>query len=675
MKRLGQNDHMARVTRAVQVPGTATSPSEVSGPKTGTLAAWTRRLARSLGLAGTLVVILTAAAFLPALGNGFVNWDDDENFLANPYYRGLGWPQVRWMFTTAHAGPYIPITWLTLGLDFTLWGMKPAGYHATSVIIHTFNAMLVFVLARRLLAIAVPSRDSASRWGAATAALLFAIHPLRVESVAWVTERRDLVSGCFVLLTLLAYLTSVGRGAGGRLQAGWRWIAVGFFLLALLSKPIAVGLPAVLVALDCYPLGRLARMGKPWLRGFLRLAVVEKAPFLLVSGMAAALALAVGRLHGAVTPLEALGVLERLAISGYGLTFYVWKTVAPWPLSPLYTLFRPVQPWSATYLIPGIFVVLITAALICAHRRWPAGLISWVSYAALLFPVIGIFHNGAQVAADRYTYLACLPWALLAGAGVLWCLDAGVAGRIGWGVTRAVVGATALIIVLFLGLTMRQVGVWRDSVTLWRQAAAVEPESDIPIFFLGWALADAGRFDEGRAHFERARARVPDSLPWLRAQFTLHLGIVEERAGRPQAAESWYREALTLDPAHPVARIRLGALLFERGERAEAGRQWTRALALFPEWNRYQLWEIRSAIEQVPLTEPDARGRFALALAILLEGHRALDEAGEQYALAGALLRDGDPAQREACERARRLAGARSPVSSHPTACGAILPR
>jgi len=188
-------------------------------------------------------------------------------------------------------------------------------------------------------------------------------------------------------------------------------------------------------------------------------------------------------------------------------------------------------------------------------------------------------------------------------------------------------------------------------------------------------VADAGRFDEAREHFERALTRVPEELPWLRAQFLLHLGIVEQRAGRPAAAGRRYHEALRLDPEHPVARIRLGVLMREHGERAAAESEWARALALSQEWNRYQVSEIRTAIEQIPPAEAGPRGRLALAFAVLLERHRASAEAEEQYRLAAALLPEGDPAQREACERARRLAGARSPVSSHPTACGAILPR
>ena len=655
--------------------GAPTSAPEQPSPSTPRPVTRLASSSRAAVLCGALVVLLTAGAFLPAVGNGFVDWDDADNFLGNPHYRGLGWTQIRWMLTSTQTGHYIPVTWLTLGLDYALWGMNPAGYHATSIVLHALNALLVYLLALRLLALTVAGREGARRWGAVLAALFFSIHPLRVESVAWITERRDLVMGGFALLAVLSYLEAVRAGAAGRLDARWRWTALACFVLALLSKSAAVGLPVALVALDCYPLGRMRGAGASPSRRLWRLAVVEKAPFLLASGAVALLTLAVGARRGLITPLDALGVPERLAISGYSLAFYLWKTLAPWPLSPLYTLFRPVNPWSASYVVPGLVVVAITAVLVLARRRWPAGLVAWVCYAALLFPVIGLFHNGAQITADRYSYLACLPLALLAGAGLAWCLEARAAGRLSPRVAAASVGAAGVVILLLTAVTVKQIGVWKDSIALWRQAAAVEPASDIPIFYLGWALADAGRFDEAGEHFERSLRRVPGELPWLRAQFTLHLGIVEERAGRPQAAEIRYREALALDPGHPVARIRLGSALSARGKRADGEREWARALALFPQWSRYQVSEIRTAIEQVPPAEAEARGRLALAFAALLEQHRAAAEAEEQYRLAATLLPKGDPAQRLACERAWRLAGAAAAASPDFAACGPTLPR
>src|SRR5215831_8071799 len=156
---------------------------------------------------GVLVATVTLLTFLPALRNDFVNWDDVENFLNNPHYRGLGWTNIRWMLTTAHLGHYIPVTWLTLGLDYVLWGMDPRGYHFTAVLLHALNAGLVYVLAYRLLELG-SSGGRGLALGAATAALLFSLHPLRVESVVWITERRDLLAGLFSTLAVLAYLNA-----------------------------------------------------------------------------------------------------------------------------------------------------------------------------------------------------------------------------------------------------------------------------------------------------------------------------------------------------------------------------------------------------------------------------------------------------------------------------------
>jgi protein O-mannosyl-transferase len=603
------------------------------------------RSPRGLGsIAPALVGLATLLVFLPALGNQFVTWDDDVNLVSNLRFRGLGWDQLRWMFGNTLGGHYIPVTWLSFGLDYVLWGMRPAGYHATSVVLHTVNAILFYLVARRLLGSALEADGRSVTLGAAAAALLFSLHPLRVESVAWATERRDVLMGFWAFLCVLAYLRAVERGGSGVLHRGWQWTAVGLFGLALLSKSAVVGLPVVLLLLDVYPLRRpmgrpAAKPGTSGERTLFRLAI-EKAPFVALAAAVAAVTLTVGAGHRLMTSLETLGVLQRLAISAYALAFYLWKTVAPWPLSPLYTLFHPVLPWSMMYVGPAVFVVLVTLAAILEYRRWPAGLIAWASYVVLLAPVVGVLHNGAQIAADRYTYLSCAPWAILGGAGVAWCRHAMRSGKLSPPVGMVVMSATAVVIVAFAGLTVRQVEVWHDSVTLWTHAVSVEPESDIPVFYLGWALTDAGRFDEARAHFERALRRVPDRLPDLKAQLDLHLGIVEQRAGRPVTAERYFREALVQDPTHAVALIRLGTVLLQQGRAAEAEAAWTRAVEAEARWNRYQLWELGQAIEQVPSARASARGRLALALGSLLQRQGELQQALEQYQLATALLPD-----------------------------------
>src|SRR2546427_9317288 len=199
-----------------------------------------------------VIAFFTFAAFLPTLQNHFVNWDDAENFLENPHYRGLGWTHLRWMWTT-HQGHYIPLTWMSLGLDYLRWGMNPVGYHLTSLLLHAANAVVFFFVVRRILTVALPSpseRGHALAVSAGFAALVFAIHPLRVESVAWVTERRDVLSGLFYLVTILMYLWACERGARGR---GGYWLSVAVFVCGLLCKAMVVDLPGVLLILDVYP--------------------------------------------------------------------------------------------------------------------------------------------------------------------------------------------------------------------------------------------------------------------------------------------------------------------------------------------------------------------------------------------------------------------------------------
>ncbi|HZV95371.1 MAG TPA: tetratricopeptide repeat protein [Candidatus Nitrosocosmicus sp.] len=588
-----------------------------------------RALARGLPV---LIFAGALAAFLPALGGGFLNWDDAENFLGNPHYRGLGPAEVRWMLTAVHMGHYIPVTWLTLGLDHVLWGMNPAGYHLTSLVFHAVNAVLVYALALRLLALGfAPISDDdrlALRLGAAAAALLFALHPLRVESVAWVTERRDVVSGCLALTSVLAYLAAARRaGPSGRAHAGWLAAAAGAFLLAAFAKSIVVGLPVVLLALDVYPLRRLSRRT-------LVPVLMEKIPFVAAAAAAAGTMLAIAFKWGILAPVEAASIPQRLALTGYGLAFYLGKTLWPWPLSPLYTLYHPVEPLTARYVVPAVIVIALTCALIALRRRWPAGLTAWIAYVALLLPAAGILPNGPQIAADRYSYLPLIGGAIVAGAGLPWGWRAWRSGRLTLPLARGALAATAVLLIGLAVLTHRQIAVWHDSVALWRHAAWADPDSDVPLFYLGWALAEGRRFDEARAHFEASLARVPASLPVLRAQFLVHLGIVEQQAGRSPEAERRLREALALDPDHPVAWIRLGTLLHARGARGEAAAALAAASERAPAWSRYHVWELRLAIAEVPEELADARAHLVFPLAVLLQQYRAHLEAEELYGLA-----------------------------------------
>jgi len=470
-----------------------------------------------------LIVALSIVAFLPALPHEFLNWDDTKNYVDNPDYRGLGLSQLHWMFTAFHMGHYIPVTWITFGLDYLLWGMNPAGYHLTSVLFHAATALGVYFLSARLLARALPDTpDRDLMIGAAVAALLFAIHPLRAESVAWVTERRDVVSGLFYVLTVIAYLKAVDGTIQAR--ARWYWTSVGLFACALLSKSIVVSLPVVLLALDVYPLRRLGgehgwRRSPVWL---------EKMPYVLLS-----IAVTVVGFHALFTlgntrSLAEMGVVYRTVLSIYGLAFYLWKSAMPFGLSPLYQL-----DFTVTWFHFGAVAALLVLAAL-ARRRWPAFTVATVAYVVTLLPVLGVIQNGPQAAADRYTYLACLGWAILLG---------GLAARpwAGRDVTRAVL---AIWVLAMLPLTWQQVGVWRSSVTLWSHAIALAPNSRTAHFNLGGAHEEAGRYAAAVAEYEDV-ARLSNRF---KGRWYITIGWNYEKAKVDRLALAAFRTALGLEP-------------------------------------------------------------------------------------------------------------------------------
>jgi len=356
------------------------------------------------------------------------------------------------------------------------------------------------------------------------------------------------------------------------------------------------------------------------------------------------------------------------------------------------------------YIGPMAAVTLVTAVLIALRRRWPAGLAAWVAYVVLLLPVSGLFHNGPQIAADRYTYTASMSWALLVGAGVAWCGRAPRTGRLSRPLAHGLLAALALVLLGWAALTIRQERIWHDSVTLWSRAALVDSQSDIPIFYLGWSLADAGRFDDALDHFNRALARTPDRLPALKAQLLLHMGLIEQRARRPAAAEERFRQALAVDPDHPVALIRLGSALLQGRESVEAQGLLERAAQLGPRWGAYDAGELRSAVAQVPPEAGAVRGRLAHAMAGLLRRHGHLDEALELYRRAAELLpanaaawndlgvayalrgRSGEalsafvialrvsPTSRDACDNLRRMAQTLATAPPELVACSKATP-
>ena len=517
-----------------------------------------------------IVALLTLLLFLPALANDFVNWDDERNFVLNPNYRGLGWAEIEWMWTSHLLGRYVPITWMTLGLDYTIWGMNPLGYHLTSVLYHTVNAMLFYLLALALLGIALRDRPKEMQAripiGALFAGLVFALHPLRVESVAWVTERRDVVSGMFFLLAILAYLRGNPDVPGAPIRRKYYWACFGFFILALLSKEIAVTLPVILLILDVYPLRRLNGAG--WLSRSGRGILLEKLPFFVLSLADGALALYIGKLEGITASIIHVNWFSRLAISLYGLAFYLWKTLLPFNLAPFYALTpHKIDPRALPFQLSAIVVVLVTAGVLVARRKYPSVLAAWLAFTVILIPVLGVFHNGRQITADRYSYLACLGWAIF-GGGILIVLQ-----------RREVALAAAIAIFGLAFLTFRQIGVWRNSETLWAQAISVAPSF---IAYNNMGLVYAARGDNAGA-IEQYRRSIQMDGDYELSHNNLGASLLE--FGLNDEAISEFQTALKLKPDLANSHNGWGQALLAQGKVDEAIEHFRAAVQIDPSYD------------------------------------------------------------------------------------------
>ncbi len=513
------------------------------------------------------IALATGAAFLPSLQNHFVNWDDYVNLVDNPHYRGLGWTELSWMLTTFYMSHYRPLTWMTLGFDYLVWGLDPFGYHLTNLLFHCANAVLFYLVSLRLLALAysisAPSESVMLRLASGFAALLFGLHPLRVEAVAWVSARNDLVAGFFFFLTVLCYLRATAEPTMEIGRRRWMGMALMTFVLSLLSKAIGMTLPVILLILDVYPLRRLGGdLG--WFGPAARKVWREKIPFILLALAAGVIAVMAKEEAGALKDAERYGPLLRLAQALFGLVFYAWKTIYPLGLSPLYELPVELDPWDWPFILSGLLVASITVGLLALRNRWPAGLILGVYYVIVLTPVLGVAQSGPQIVADRYSYLSCLGWAMMGGAGLIyfWRVRLDRYSR-----SRALgfaVGAVAVVAVVLGALTWKQTQIWYDSETLWRHALSVTQTSHSVHYNLATVLQDRGNLDEAIEHYRKSLQIYPA------ADAHYNLGYALEQRNEPSQAVEHYRRAIKINPKYWDAHNNLAILLESRGNIEEA---------------------------------------------------------------------------------------------------------
>lgn len=550
------------------------------------------------------ILILISLAYSGAGDLGFIEVYDDWAYVTeNPVVRdGLSVAGVRWAFTnTAQTSNWHPLTWLSHMLDVQLFGLAPRGHHLMSLAIHALNAVALLLVLRSL---------TGSLWRSAVVAALFAVHPLHVQSVAWVSERKDVLCAFFWMATLCAYVSYTRRP--GRLR--WSLVVVAF-VLGLMAKPMLVTLPFVLLLLDYWPLGRVRRGWAPNTRT-LGAAVVEKTPLFLLAAGSSALTL-FAQQH-VVSAADSLGASARVANALLAYVGYLGKTIWPAGLAIFYPLVVRID---VAHVVSAGFVLSLLTFAALAGRRWPALAVGWFWYLGTLVPVIGLVQVGGQAMADRYTYIPLVGVFI----AVVWVVsDLGSRTRRG---RLALAGGTTLIIGALLFATATEVGRWKDSPTLFRRALEVTTGNWVAERSFGVALLNRGRIEEALPHLEASARIAPGSV-----ESAFNLGVGYFRFGNKAAAAEAFRKTIRLDPTHANAYYNLGVCAGEAGDLAAA------------------VTHFRDAIR---LNQGHFEARFNLGLA--LEKRGAPAEALEQYREALRI----NPADRDAQAAVQRLRGSR----------------
>lgn len=507
-----------------------------------------------------LVLFASVLVHWPAVHNGFLSWDDGIYVNQAWELRSLSAATVRWAFTTAWMGNYLPLTWLSHVGDCQFWGLNPAGHHAASVVIHGVNAGLVVALTWMLTG-GTLSKVKERLAVAAGVGLAFGVHPLQVESVAWIAERKNVLCGFFCLLCLCAYVRAVrdqSSGVSSSRNDSWWWAMTGLFGAALLSKAMAVTLPLVMLAMDWFPLNRVIRLG--WWR-----VVREKWLLWAMSAALGVVTMFAQAQAGAVRSVDELGIHMRCLVALRGIVFYLWKLVWPAWLSPYYPLAGGISLARAEFLAPAVAVAVVTMVCVLLWRRAPGFGAAWLGYLALVLPVSGLIQLASHAGADRYMYLAMLPVTALVATAGLWA----------WRRFSAV-GRTALIFLigvecLFLIVrTREQILIWRDDVTLWQAARIPFPHSEQTNYQLSRALFHQGRLAEARPYAEAAVRLCPGGaedhgnlgllLLQLRDDARGHSHIAEAQALKQQLAPALAhaQTAVALAPENAFAHGVLG---------------------------------------------------------------------------------------------------------------------
>jgi len=530
------------------------------------------------------LALVTSVAFFPALQNNFVNFDDNAYVYENPKVTaGLTRSGIIWAFTQCHSSNWHPLTWLSHMLDCQLYGLNAGGHHLTSVLLHTVVAILLFIVLQEM---------TGAIWKSAFVAAVFAIHPLRVESVAWISERKDILCGLFFMLTLAAYVHLLRAPSVGRYL-----MVVLLYALGLMCKPMLVSLPLVLLLIDYWPLHRFTNPSST------RRLVLEKLPLIGLAAVSCLVTLFAQR--STTASIDHIPLTSRIGNAAVAYMIYVAQMFWPLRLAPFYPhpadeqlapgVIDQLPAWQTVLAI--VAIIGISIAVVLWRRERPYVFTGWFWYLVMLGPVIGIVQVGLQAHADRYTYLPQIGLYVLVSWGLAHLIAWRQAGR------RVLVAAVAIVLVSLIWIARAQVRYWHDSETLWEHTLAVTKDNDFPHYGLGDVYFARGEVNKALTEFRSALDLRPDS-PYAHND----IGLVLAKMGRLDEAVDHLKAAIRILPNHPTAHYTLGNALLKKAQTNDAIKEFEQQLVLQPD---------------------HAPARYNLALALLNQGQ--LNQAIAQY--------------------------------------------
>ena len=543
------------------------------------------KVARAIRLSGIAIFLVTFLLYLPALRNDFVNWDDDTYIYENTNINALNLRALYWMVTTLHASNWHPLTWLSHAVDYSIFGLKPWGHRLTSITLHALNTFLVFTMVCQLVIIGYKTRGAIGVLTgeglvppliiATVTALLFGIHPVHVESVVWLSERKDLLCAFFILLTILAYLFfTSSRSAKER--RGWFILSLLFFTSSLISKPMAVSIPLVLLLIDIYPLNRLTQSSKE------KIAILlEKIPFLILSMLSGVITIIAQYAGGAVASIEDYALQVRILNAFRSVLFYLVKMIYPAQLVPFYPYHKN-DSWLALENIISLGVIAGITWICCRRMQkgFKLAFVAWGTYIIMLLPVLGIVQVGLQAAADRYTYLPSISLFAIFGATFFWLYERSGRGKNRIALRGVLLTCFCCILFLVGWLTVQQIKVWQNSYSLWSYVNKIYPDKIILANYnLGLAYYAMGMYDKAIAEYEKVLGMKPDFV-----EAHNNLGNAYFARYMDDKAISEYEKVVASNPNHAKAHNNLGFAYYTKGMYDKAMDEINKARSICPDY-------------------------------------------------------------------------------------------